>query len=163
MDFSMSYEARLADYQDGSDAKGIVRLMREYARIEECDREELERLPEILLGLDQGFTVLAFHERSSNVPIGLINCFFGFSTFELRPVVNVHDVIVTESHRGQGVARGMLECVESKSRSLNACRITLEVLADNPSAMRAYQKYGFGHDPSHKGVDTYFLRMPLSE
>ena len=157
----MPYTARLADYQSEKHSKSIICLMREYARIEACDREELDRLPDILSELENGFTVLAFEEDKEDSPVGLINCFFGFSTFELRPVVNIHDVIVTATHRGHGVASIMLERVQQESLSRGACRMTLEGLGDNPSALRAYQKYGFGQDPSHPGVDTFFLRKSL--
>lgn len=157
----MPYTARLANYCEKKDAKSIICLMREYAAIEKCDRNELEALPAILAELDRGFTVLGFQEHQEDLPVGLINCFYGFSTFELRPVVNIHDVIVTKKHRGQGVAGTMLECVQAESFASGACRMTLEVLADNPSAVRAYQKYGFGQDPAHEGIDTFFLRKTL--
>ena len=38
--------------------------------------------------------------------------FFGFSTFKSRRLVNIHDVIVTETHRGQGVSAALLDAVE---------------------------------------------------
>ena len=154
----MSLETRIADYRDANDSKAIVFLMREYANLEGCDRDDLAELPELLSQIDRGFSVLAYQGAN---PVGLINCFYGFSTFELRVVVNIHDVIVTESHRGRGVAGVMLARVESESRSRDACRLTLEVLDDNVFAKRAYEKFGFGRDPSHPTVETYFMRKQL--
>ena len=154
----MSLETKIADYGDAHDSKAIISLMREYAKSEGCDRDDLEALPRLLSELDQGFSVLAYQETN---PVGLINCFYGFSTFELRTVVNIHDVIVTESHRRRGVAGNMLARVEAEGRSRGACRLTLEVLADNVFAKRAYQKFGFGQDPSHPGIETYFMRKQL--
>ncbi|MCF5619362.1 GNAT family N-acetyltransferase, partial [Pseudomonas syringae] len=43
------------------------------------------------------FSVLAF---VSGEPVGLINCFEGFSTFACRPLVNIHDVAVIAQYRG---------------------------------------------------------------
>jgi len=156
-----NYSVRLADYDNESDAKAIVSLMREYALIENCDRDALNDLPRRLREINNGFTILAWSSFEEHEPVGLINCFFGYSTFQLRPLVNIHDVIVTEFHRGKGVAGQMLAGVESESRNANACRITLEVLGDNTPAITAYEKYGFGKDPSHPKVDTYFMRKTL--
>ena len=45
----------------------------------------------------------------------------------------------------------------------NARCAALEVLADNASALRAYQKQGFTRDPAHPNTDTFFLRKSLAE
>ena len=34
---------------------------------------------------------LAFH---GDEPVGLINCFAGFSTFAAKPLLNIHDIVV---------------------------------------------------------------------
>ncbi len=75
-----------------------------------------------------------------------------------KKLVNIHDVIVTDSHRGRGVVAEMLAKVEMIAREANCCRLTLEVYEDNPSARRAYAKYGFTGDPTHPDVNTLFLR-----
>ena len=76
-------------------------------------------------------------------PIGLINCFEGFSTFAARPLINVHDVAVLPGYRGRGVAQAMLARVEEEARRRGACKLTLEVLEGNQPAMRLYQREGF--------------------
>ncbi|NBQ06516.1 MAG: radical SAM protein [Betaproteobacteria bacterium] len=38
-------------------------------------------------------------------PIGLINCFEGYSTFKAKPLLNVHDIAVLDGYRGQGVGQ----------------------------------------------------------
>jgi len=48
------------------------------------------------------FSVLAF---DGDTPVGLANCFPGFSTFACRPLINIHDLMVVESARGEGVSR----------------------------------------------------------
>lgn len=157
----MSFSVRQVDYRDPQDVADFVRLLREYARFENCDRPELDGLPGRLAGLASAFSVLAFADCEDRRPIGLINCFFGFSTFQLRPLVNIHDVIVTRDYRGQGVAAVMLEEVERIARAQDCCRLTLEVYADNHPARRAYEKYGFTRDPAHPEVDVHFLRKSL--
>ena len=88
----------------------------------------------------QVFSVLAFDGEQ---PVGLVNCIEGFSTFACRPLVNVHDVVVIASHRGQRVGERMLAEVERLARSRGACKLTLEVLSGNAPAWRLYQRTGF--------------------
>ena len=72
-----------------------------------------------------------------------MNCIEGFSTFACRPLVNVHDVVVAASHRGRGVGAQMLAEVERLARARGACKLTLEVLQGNGSAIRLYERVGF--------------------
>jgi ribosomal protein S18 acetylase RimI-like enzyme len=75
--------------------------------------------------------------------VGLVNCIEGFSTFQCRPLVNVHDVAVLASHRGQRIAEQMLALVEAMARERGACKLTLEVLQGNQGARRLYERVGF--------------------
>jgi ribosomal protein S18 acetylase RimI-like enzyme len=76
-------------------------------------------------------------------PAGLVNCFEGFSTFQGRPLVNIHDVVVLAEFRGRGIARRMLDRVEEIARARGCCKLTLEVLSNNQAAKSAYRKFGF--------------------
>jgi GNAT superfamily N-acetyltransferase len=86
------------------------------------------------------FSVLAFDD---GIPVGLINAIEGFSTFACRPLVNVHDVVVLQSHRGRGIAAQLFAGVEAIARERNACKLTLEVLSGNRAARSLYEKLGF--------------------
>ena len=86
------------------------------------------------------FSVLAF---DGDAPVGLVNAIEGFSTFACRPLVNVHDVVVTASHRGRGIAAQLLAEVEAIARERGACKLTLEVLDGNASARALYRRLGF--------------------
>lgn len=78
-----------------------------------------------------------------NNPVGLVNCFEGFSTFAARPLMNIHDVIVTADFRGRGLSQRMLNTVEQRARERGCCKLTLEVLSNNTVAQGAYRKFGF--------------------
>jgi GNAT superfamily N-acetyltransferase len=135
----------LANYRDPAHARAVVTLLDAYARDPAgggtpLAPEVLAELPEALAARPQAFSVLAY---DGEVPVGLINCIEGFSTFACRPLVNVHDVVVLPSHRGQRVAQRMLEKVEAEARARGACKLTLEVLSGNASALRAYEREGF--------------------
>ena len=76
-------------------------------------------------------------------PAGLVICFEGFSTFSCRPLLNIHDVVVTKNHRGKGLAKRMLQRAEDIALRLGCCKLTLEVLEGNVVAQAAYRAVGF--------------------
>ena len=76
-------------------------------------------------------------------PMGLINCFAGFSTFAAKPLLNIHDVVVHADVRGQGIAQALLQWAETQARQLGCCKLTLEILSNNIPAMRSYERAGF--------------------
>jgi ribosomal protein S18 acetylase RimI-like enzyme len=75
--------------------------------------------------------------------IGFSLCFLGFSSFEARPLLNIHDIGVLPGIRGRGVGLQMLQAIEAKARALRCCRLTLEVRLDNDRARGLYRKFGF--------------------
>ncbi|MBS1144012.1 MAG: family N-acetyltransferase [Proteobacteria bacterium] len=75
--------------------------------------------------------------------VGQINCFAGFSTFAARPLLNVHDIVVHASVRGQGIGQALLAWAEARARELGCCKLTLEVLSNNTRAMASYQQAGY--------------------
>jgi GNAT superfamily N-acetyltransferase len=76
-------------------------------------------------------------------PAGLIVAFEGFSTFQCRPLLNIHDVIVSEAYRGRGLSKRLFEEAEAMARRLGCCKLTLEVLDGNHVAKKAYASMGF--------------------
>ena len=134
-----------ADYANRIHASALVLLLDAYARDAAGGGEPLSEfakihLVEALAARPQAFSVLAFDDTQ---PIGLINCIEGFSTFACKPLVNVHDVVVLASHRGQRVGEQMLALVEQIAMERGACKLTMEVLSGNASAMKLYQRIGF--------------------
>lgn len=159
----MPFPTKRVSYQDPRDRADLLRLLDEYVRLELGDNPpDLSKIPDQLADFPTSFSVLAYADADQSTAIGLVNCFFGFSTFAGRRLVNVHDVIVTEPYRGKGVTGMMLDAVERVAQENDCCRVTLEVLASNTSAMRAYQKHGFVRDPGHPDTDTLYLRKTLA-
>lgn len=86
---------------------------------------------------------VAFLAFKGDIACGLINCFEGFSTFAAAPLLNVHDLVVHTDHRGQGVAQALLGAAEAAARTRGCCKLTLEVLSNNRTALAAYDRAGF--------------------
>ncbi len=140
-----SVSVRQVNYADAGDAVALLALLDTYARDpagggEGLTDEVKTNLAGALAARPDAFSVLAF---AGEEPVGLINCFEGFSTFACAPLVNVHDVVVVEGWRGQRVAERMLEAVEQIARDRGACKLTLEVLSLNTPAKRLYERVGF--------------------
>jgi ribosomal protein S18 acetylase RimI-like enzyme len=128
-----------------SHAAAIVQLMDEYARDpmgggQGLSEEVKSNLPMALSKRSNAHVILALAELE---PAGLIICFEGFSTFACRPLLNIHDVIVSGSYRGQGIAKRLLNQAEVIARRLDCCKLTLEVLEGNAIAQSAYKSAGF--------------------
>ncbi len=158
----MPIVTKQVDYAAEKDAADLVRLLSEYATLEMGTRSpDLANLPQQLADFPTAFSVLAYSEADQREAIGLVNCFFGFSTFRRRRLVNIHDVIVTESQRGKGVSSVMLDAVERIANEHDCCRLTLEVLADNVPARQAYRKHGFTRAAARGDAETLFLHKTL--
>lgn len=133
------------DYRNLVHAEALVAMLDAYARDPAGGGTPLSafakaNLVPALAERPQAFSVLAF---DGDRPVGLVNCLEGFSTFACRPLVNVHDLAVANSHRGQRVGERMMELVEQIARERGACKLTLEVLAGNRSANKLYARIGF--------------------
>jgi len=137
-----------ADYANPQHMRALLDLLDGYARDPMGGAEPLSdfaraNLPQALAARPFMFSVLAFDESQGKLPVGLVNCVEGFSTFACQPLVNVHDVVVLASRRGQRVAEQMLTLVEQLARARGACKLTLEVLEGNASAQKLYRRLGF--------------------
>ena len=77
-------------------------------------------------------------------PVGLANCFTGFSTFAAQPLINVHDLAVLPGYRRRGVGGALLRAVEAEAVRRGASKVTLEVLSGNERAKALYLALGYG-------------------
>ena len=134
-----------ADYLNEQQEKDIPMLLDRYASDpmgggRPLDGDVKANLVKELSRMPHAFSVIAYVDGQA---AGLVNCFEGFSTFACRPLVNIHDVVVLDEYRGNGISLRMLEKVEEIARSRNCCKLTLEVLSNNEVAKSAYRKFGF--------------------
>jgi len=136
----------LADYASPRDAADLVMLLDAYA----CDPmgggEPLcdDARNAVVPGLAATPGAFSLIARLDGEPVGLANCFSGFSTFAAQPLVNVHDLAVLPGFRDRGIGRALLRAVEAEARRREASKVTLEVLSGNERAKALYLALGFG-------------------
>ena len=154
------------NYADARHAQALVALLDAYAQDAAGGGTPLSdfvktHLVQALADRPQAFSVLAFADGQ---PVGLVNCFEGFSTFACKPLVNIHDVVVLPSHRGRRVGEQMLALVGQLAMARGACKLTLEVLQGNHSARRLYERMGFAAYQLNPALgQAQFLQKLLGE
>ena len=136
--------ARL-DPTDPRDAEALLALLDEYARSatgggRALSDEAKVRLPALLASRPHYVGLLAW---KADRAVGLINAFEGVSTFKARPLLNIHDIAVTATERGQGIGRHLLAGIETIGRERGCCKLTLEALEGNVGAIALYRRVGF--------------------
>lgn len=141
----MNFQIIEADPRKPAHAEAIVRLLDEYARSPAGGAKALsatakENLPDELAKRRTARIVLAFADDAA---AGLIVAFEGFSTFQCQPLLNLHDVVVSEKYRGLGLSKLLLGEIEVIARRLGCGKLTLEVLEGNTVAQAAYRSFGF--------------------
>jgi ribosomal protein S18 acetylase RimI-like enzyme/catechol 2,3-dioxygenase-like lactoylglutathione lyase family enzyme len=146
-----------ANLDDAHDRAAVLELTRSYARDPMGNGSDLpEQVRKTLIdGLRAHPSTLIFLALDHDRPVGIATCFIGFSTFAARALVNIHDLHVLPEHQRRGVARRLLEAVETRARELDCCKLTLEVQENNHRALTLYQSFGFGsgqYQPEAGGV-----------
>lgn len=142
----------------------VVELMDAYAMDPMGDGKPLSAKVrrELIPGLQQHPTTLIFLAYMHGAPIGITVCFYGFSTFAAKPLINISDLAVLPEYRGHGTGRQILKTVERKAREKGCCKLTLEVQENNHKAQKVYQALGFARDVHQKEAGgAIFLSKPL--
>ena len=138
-------QVRRVDYTDPSDRAALVELLNAYAIDPMGGGEPLADTVRATLcdRLTQVPLAASFIAWLGNEPVGLVNCFEGFSTFKAKPLMNVHDIVVQPAHRARGVGQALLAAAEQHAQGRGCCKLTLEVLSGNTRALRSYDRFGF--------------------
>ena len=133
------------DFTNAQDGHTLIEMLDAYA----CDpmgggeplsQYARENLVSAMAATPGAFTIVGYLD---GVPVALANCFTTLSTFAAKPLVNIHDLTVSASVRGKGIATALLDAVEREALKRGCCKVTLEVLSGNTPAKRAYEKFGF--------------------
>ncbi len=136
---------RTIDLHDARDGVALIELLDGYARDPMGGGTPLspDVRESLVAGLQKCSSYLGVIAWHAEAPVGLVNCFEGYSTFAAKPLLNIHDIVVTPAARGTGLSQRMLARVEELARQRGCCKLTLEVLSNNAVAQGAYRKFGF--------------------
>ena len=86
---------------------------------------------------------LVFFALWEGICVGMAVSFWGYSTFRVCSLLNVHDLIVLPAYRQKGIGRKLMEAVEEKARLSGCGKITLEVRYDNKQARQLYMSLDY--------------------
>jgi ribosomal protein S18 acetylase RimI-like enzyme len=133
------------DLHDRAHAAALLELLDHYAQEPTGGGKPISATvrAELIPALKQETHYLGLVALDGARPVGLANCFFGFSTFAARPLLNIHDLVVHRDAGRAGRARRLLDAAADAARARGCCKLTLEVLSENQPALAAYAAAGF--------------------
>ena len=153
----MEVEIIEADLENTSHAEAIVRITNDYAEdIMGGGKPLPDHVQEHMIsGMKSSPGAIVFLAKDDEGFIGVANCFMGYSTFFAKPLINIHDLAVLPDARGKGIGSKLIEAVTEKAENLGCCKVTLEVLENNP-ARNLYERSGFEYgDPQYLFMSKY--------
>ena len=160
----MKIDVFTLNYQDSQHDQDMLFLLDDYALDPMGGATALtqtvkDNLASELAKLPHAFSVICYVDGK---PAGLANCFYAFSTFTCKPLINIHDLVVSSEFRGLGISQKMLQHVENIAIQKGCCKVTLEVLEGNQIAKNAYLKFGFaGYELDPQMGKALFWEKPL--
>ena len=133
------------DFENSEHLDALISLLGHYMEDPMGNHAPFTKQEQLCLvkGLASHPKAFVMFARKNNGYFGLMTCFELFSTFQAKPYLYIHDVVIHKDYRGKGLGRKMMEQLVTYSKDKNYCKITLEVRSDNPVAQNLYQSLGF--------------------
>lgn len=143
----------LCDFNNPAHCNALCSLLNAYmsdpmGNYPQHDERQNEKLIEGMKAHPTSITLLRMEDGK---PVGIVNAFMNFSTFKLKPFINIHDVFVEKEYRGRGISRKMISKMKEIALCNGCCKVCLEVRYDNIAAQACYSREGFKEDvpPMH--------------
>ena len=135
----------LCNFQNTKHREALCRLLNDYMSdpMGNFPRHSAEQDAKLANDLAKHPTSITLFILEEDKAVGLVNGFMNYSTFHLKPFINIHDVFVEPSHRGRGLSRKLIEKMKETAQLNGCCKLTLEVRTDNPVAQGCYRSEGF--------------------
>lgn len=141
----MNLTIHAVDFRQSTHRDALIMLLDAYAQDPMGGGEPLSYEVKARLCNDMAArpTVASFIAWLDQVPVGLVNCVEGFSTFKSQPLMNIHDLVVLPGHRAMGIGQALMQAAQTHAQARGCCKLTLEVLTGNQRALRSYTQFGF--------------------
>lgn len=133
------------DFENPSHLQSLVSLINHYMADPMGDAPQLNKLQQLRLvdGLANHPSSLVVFVLLNSEIVGLSTAFINFSTFNVKPYLNIHDLVVAAEHRAKGLGKALLQHLIEISIERKYCKLTLEVREDNRNAQALYNSLGF--------------------
>jgi len=129
------------------DVAAMMQLIEELALFEKAPNEVVATADTLLTcGFGEHPLFVAWVAEYNNEIVGLALCYIRYSTWK-GPVLYLEDLIVTESHRGQGIGKSLFETCIEYAKSQKYRKMVWQVLDWNTPAIEFYKGYGADLDP----------------
>jgi GNAT superfamily N-acetyltransferase len=140
----MIVKFKQADLSDEKNQPIILRLLERFS----AESSHTQPLPPethatLVENLRQHPTTVVYFVEEASVPIGIAVCFWGFSTFANKPLLNIHDLFIEREFRGFGIGKRFLRFIEDQAKENGCCKVTLEVYQNNERANIIYESLGY--------------------
>lgn len=148
------------DYSNIDDLEAIGFLINAYIGDEMGGGELLDEHQKIMLAdeLNKHPKSIVLLASVGESRCGMLIAFENFSTFTVKPMINIHDVIVLKERRGKRIGHALMDAVIAVAERRNCSRLTLEVRKDNAIAQHLYKSKGFDIPED----DMFYWRKYLS-
>jgi GNAT superfamily N-acetyltransferase len=133
------------DYTQASHLKGIITLINSYIKDDMGGGIPLDpsQQMQLVYSLEQHPTSVVLLACCDGTICGLLIAFENLSTFTVKPMLNIHDIVVLPDYRHRGIGRLLLKTTIDTAVERGCCRVTLEVRHDNHIAQQLYASMGF--------------------
>lgn len=133
------------DLENPLHCKQLLHLLNYYMEDEMGISQSMPKAlgPKIIDGLKKHPAYLGFFVCINGDYAALANCNLNFSTWAAKPLINIHDFVVSPHYRKQGVGEFLMKGIEAFATEKEFVKINLEVRDDNFKAQTLYKKMGF--------------------
>ncbi|MDR2086744.1 MAG: GNAT family N-acetyltransferase [Dysgonamonadaceae bacterium] len=133
------------DYTQPQHLKGIATLINAYIEDRMGGGTPLSESRQLRLAdlLNRHPTTIVLLACCESEVCGLLIAFENISTFTVRPMINIHDIVVLPEYRRKGIGKLLLEAAINTGKEKGCSRITLEVRQDNLPAQQLYKSMDF--------------------
>jgi len=140
------------------DNESIVLLLNEFMNTtDQTNRAEIDI--SVIDKLKKLSTTKIYLCENSDDIIGIAVCFIGFSTYNQRELLNIHDFFISSDWQGKGIGKKFLQYIDEECIKNNWCRVTLEVCGDNSNAIKLYSDSGYiGNENSENNCLIFAMK-----
>ncbi|VBB44708.1 GCN5-related N-acetyltransferase [uncultured Paludibacter sp.] len=133
------------DFENAEHLKALAALTNHYMMDAMGGGSQLNKIQQLRLvdGLANHPSAEVLFAVIDNEVVGLATCFVNFSTFNIKPYLYIHDIVVLKQFRGKGVGKELIAKLIELSSERKYCKVTLEVREDNIVAQKLYKSFGF--------------------